>query len=184
MTDKNNRIFQDIDLKNNEINKLRASEKILTDDISILKEKLEYVKERIEIKNNELNARKRKIREIEKKLESVPEEVKLEKNDLEEILDKEKKVKHDIEQKLLDLISNRNYNELDPTELFFFDGQKTEIKANIIVNTVKIKYIEPPAQESKKLDKVVPKEATFRIDKKMIFEQLKKYACDYWVKAI
>lgn len=183
--DKIGKLKIEIESKKEEIKKLKNYQNGIKADLFIIEEKLEQATERIAIRNNELNTRKRKLNELKKISQGLKERNDSEQKDKGEAIDADIKAEKELKLKILKLISARAENNMDPSELFFFDGQKTEVKSNLVIHTVKIKLIQAPVQANKiQQNKIVPREATFRIDKGMKFDQLKKHACDHWVSFI
>ncbi|OMJ79653.1 hypothetical protein SteCoe_20273 [Stentor coeruleus] len=182
MSEKATKLKSEIESKKDELKKLKNYQNGIKADLFIIEEKLEQATERIAVRNNELNTRKRKLNELKKIAEGLKERNDSEQKDKGEVLDADIKAEKELKLKILKLISARPENNMDPSELFFFDGQKTEIKSNLVIHTVKIKLIQAPAHANKiQQNKIIPREATFRIDKGMKFDQLKKHACDHWM---
>ena len=164
--------------KKAEIEKLLSQKENIKADLCIIEEKLEQTTDRIAVRNNEFATRKRRAKELEKQKESLKEKAFVESAYQEEVIDIKHQTTMDIKRKLLKLISSRQELDSDPNELFFYDGLKAELKSNIMIHTVKIKLIQPSPQTTKnQAVKIIPKEATFRIDKKMKFSKLKEHAC-------
>lgn len=170
----------EIDQKKQIIAKLARQNARLKDEILMSQEKIGQIDERIENHNHELTYRRQRLKEL------AAENPKLEEQAVKQVKAEEginyKNIEKDIRQKVYNIISQREGAEVDPTELFFFEGQKLEVKPNTIINTVKVKYISLmlPSEEERGM-KTVPKEATFRISKSTTLNQLRTQACDYWV---
>ena len=155
-----------------ELTSLKAKQKRLKDEIQRNQEKLQHALERIEDKTQELSYKKElHNQELQNSEQQTP--TKQEPQPKSTELEIEKTIK----ETLLEIFSERKVVENDPQELFFFEGQKFEVKADVSVHTVKVKYLEFPSDEN---TKIVPKEATFRITKEMKLTNLKKVACNYW----
>lgn len=182
--DKKKKLEEETKLKELEISDLTSQQKSLKDDIAMIGEKLEQLQTRIQFANNELNVRKR----IMNNLKNQVEEKSKEKNeDIEDDDDEDDqgKIEFELKEKILRLISDRQENEFDPNELFFYDGQKSEIKSTIAIHTVKVKLVQTAEINPQKgFVKIVPKDCTFRIFKSMNFKQLKIQACENWVRFI
>ena len=168
--------------KEDEKARLIALENSLRAEVYILEEMLEQAKDRILVRNGELNTRKRKLKALKWDQERIIDTDKSNISNNSENQDNFRAVEKEIKQKLTKLISSRQEVDADPNELFYYDGQKADLKPNLMTHTVKVKLIQPPPKDSKNLhQKIVPKEATFRINKEMTFSRLKMVACDHWV---
>ena len=169
----------ELQIKIAEEKKLIMQKETTKAEMFIIDEKLSQIRDRIAIRNNELNSRKRKLKEVKQSADKLQEEQKDQSKEIEQKVDTRYKIEKDIKQKLLRLVS-RPDTDIDPNELFYFDGQKLEVKSNTVVHTVKIKLVRPNLISKKiKNTKIIPKEATFRINKKMTFNDVKGYACEH-----
>lgn len=179
--DKKKKLEDEYNQRKEEIAKLKFQAKSTQDDILMIEEKLEQLQNRIQISNTELNVRKRRLNDLQNQFKSKSQEKNEEHEDSSEE-DLDAKAEQELKIKMLKLISNRQELDIDPNELFFYDGQRSEIKSNIAIHTVKIKLVQSEEQSSQKaFTKIVPKDCTFRIHKKMTFPQLKEKACEHWV---
>lgn len=184
MSERIDKIKFEISSKESDLARQLKNQENLRSELSIIDEKLDLLKERTIIQNNELNSRKRKHKELKKQTEKVISQVKDDGNYLDNPLPNELLAENDVRRKLLTILTHPQENDSDINELFFFDGQKTELKSNIVIHTVKIKLVQPvPITDRTRENKQVPREATFRIDKKITFEDLKIHACNHWVSS-
>jgi predicted nuclease with TOPRIM domain len=187
MDDRSLKITAEIATTASEVVDLRIAYDGLRAELSIVDEKLEQVQERITIKNAELNAHKRKLKEMQANDARLREEEEEEEVKIIESMQDKKEEDYDklIKIKMLNVISARQEGDADVGELFYFDAQKAEIKASIVIHTVKVKLVQPQVVPGKiQQSKIQPKNATFRINKTMTFEMLKKHACGHWVSFI
>lgn len=179
--EKGKKLAEETKQKEAEIQVLKVQQKTLKDDIAMIGEKLEQLQTRIQVANNELNSRKRKYNNLENLVNDKNKE-KGEEHEHDDEDDGDGNIEFELKDKILKLISNRLENDFDPNELFFYDGQRSEIKSNIAIHTVKIKLVQSAEQNSQKaFVKIVPRDCTFRIHKLMKFKELKDRACDHWV---
>jgi len=179
--EKGKKLAEETKQKESEIQALKTQQKGLKDDIAMIGEKLEQLQSRIKSANNELNLRKRNFNELENKLNDKNKE-KGPEHERDDEEDGDGNIEFELKDKILKLISNRQDNDFDPNELFFYDGQRSEIKSNIAIHTVKIKLVQSLELNSQKaFVKIVPRDCTFRIHKLMKFKELKDRACDHWV---
>ncbi|CAG9332367.1 unnamed protein product [Blepharisma stoltei] len=182
-------LYQKIDQKTQEIEEkkklvrnLERATARLQDEIMMLNEKIEQTEDRLEHHGHELVYRRQRLKELSEVSNPQDEEQAVQKQvSAEEAQSFLRNIEKDIKQKILNLISRREILDNDPQELFFFEGQKFEIKPNTIIHTVKVKYISLllPQEEDRGM-KTVPKEATFRITRFTTLKDLRATACEYW----
>lgn len=179
--DKKKKLEEEIKQRDDDIKAIVGQTRSTQDDIRMIEEKLEQLQNRIQIANTELNVRKRKLNDLTNQLKAKGQEKNEELEDSSEENDDER-VEQELKIKLLKMISNRQENDTDPNELFFYDGQRSEVKSNIAIHTVKIKLVQSESQSSQKtFSKIIPRDCTFRIHKTMNFIHLKDKACEHWV---
>jgi chromosome segregation ATPase len=175
---------EELSQRKQEIANIEYQTKSTQNDIHMIEEKLDQLQNRIQIANTELNLRKRRLNDIESQIKLKGLDKNEEFEDSEEE-DENAKAEQELKIKMLRMISNRQESDADPNELFFYDGQKSEVKSNIAIHTVKIKLVQSEGHSSQKtFSKIVPKDCTFRIHKSMTFNNLKEKACDHWVEFI
>ena len=164
----------ELQIKIAEEKKLIMQKETTKAEMFIIDEKLSQIRERIAIRNNELNSRKRKLKEVKQSADKLQEEQKDQSKEIEQKVDTRYKIEKDIKQKLLRLVS-RPDTDIDPNELFYFDGQKLEVKSNTVVHTVKIKLVRPNLISKKiKNTKIIPKEDTFQMMFLLVIIVIKK----------